>query len=83
MTMLMYLQTRGAVFLILSVLGILFFDHDDYDAADGEVFHPEGQHSGIIRHVFYHFLSWSGLSDHKVSCLSVCLSVFFLCSVFL
>jgi len=76
MTMLMYLQTRGAVFLILSVLGILFFDHDDYDAADGEVFHPEGQHSGIIRHVFYHFLSWSGLSDHKVSCLSVCLSVF-------
>ena len=31
-----------------------------------ETFHPEGQHNGIIRHTFYHFLSWSGLSDHKV-----------------
>ena len=54
------------MFLILAILGILFFDHDDYDAENGEVFHPEGHHNGIIRHTFYHFLSWSGLSDHKV-----------------
>ena len=63
---LLILQFRGAVFLILSIFGILFFDHDDYDAEKGEGFHPEGQHNGIIRHTFYHFLSWSGLSDHKV-----------------
>ncbi|XP_067935108.1 proton-coupled zinc antiporter SLC30A5-like [Watersipora subatra] len=56
---------RGAIFLLLAIFGILFFDHDDYDASDGESFHPEGQHNGIIKHTFYHFLTWSGLSDHK------------------
>lgn len=52
--------------MILAILGILFFDHDDYDVNAEESFHPEGHHSGILRHTFYHILTWSGLSDHKV-----------------
>lgn len=55
------------MFLILAIFGVLLFDHDYYDADGKETFHPEGQHSGILRHFFYHFLSLSGLSDHKVS----------------
>lgn len=51
--------------MILATLGIVLFDHDDYDGV--ETFHPEGKHNGIIRHTFYHFISWSGLSDHKVT----------------
>lgn len=51
---------------MIAILSILLFDHDDYDVHTEESFHPEGHHSGILRHTFYHVLTWSGLSDHKV-----------------
>ncbi|XP_013399446.1 zinc transporter 5 [Lingula anatina] len=73
-------KIRGGVFMLLAILGILLFDHDD-EAAHQSNFHPEGHHhhSSIITHMFYHAVNWSGLSDHKggvvMLTLTICLNV--------
>jgi len=65
---------RGGVFLLLAIMGLLLFDHDDFRAHIND--HPEGHpHSSIITHLFDHLTTLTGLSDHKggVVLLSICL----------
>ncbi|CAH8834262.1 unnamed protein product [Trichobilharzia szidati] len=67
-------KTRGAVFFVIGVICVAFFDHD-YTHGDSE--HPEGAHkSFLIHHVYEMFINF-GFSDHKVGVLvligAVCL----------
>ncbi|ELT96504.1 hypothetical protein CAPTEDRAFT_20619 [Capitella teleta] len=57
-------KTRGAVFFLFAVIGILLFDHDLHDHAQTHNAGTHG-HSNILTHIFDHMTDLTGLSDHK------------------
>jgi len=56
-------RSRGAILLIVGVLILFTFDHDDLREKLSE--HPEGHQHGFFSHGFYLIASWFNVSDHK------------------
>lgn len=60
-------RTRAVCLLIAATLVLLAFDNDGLETNSNseETLHPEGNHHGIISHVFYLIISRFGVADHK------------------
>lgn len=56
-------KSRGAILFILGTIALLLFDNDQVNISTVE--HPEGIHNSIIVHIFFWFLSFIGVPDHK------------------
>ncbi|KAG5454260.1 Zinc transporter 5, partial [Clonorchis sinensis] len=65
-------KARGALFFILGVVSVAFFDND---AVDGDSLHPEGVHKSLLIHKLYEMFANFGLSDHKVGVVILFLAV--------
>lgn len=62
-------RTRGVVLLIAATLILLAFDYDHLGNNLEPKAHPEGNHHGVISHVFYLIIYWFDVSDHKAGVL--------------
>uniref|UniRef100_A0A0N5AY42 Proton-coupled zinc antiporter SLC30A5 n=1 Tax=Syphacia muris TaxID=451379 RepID=A0A0N5AY42_9BILA len=55
-------KTRGTLALFAAFLALILMDSDATVEADHNKSHS---HQSILNHLFYHAITWSGVSDHK------------------
>ncbi|KAH7728466.1 Cation efflux protein [Aphelenchoides avenae] len=66
-------KTRGTISLIVGYLVLFVMDSD----SSVELNHAEAhKHQGGLNHVFYHVLSWFGISDHKGGIVLLIVAIF-------
>lgn len=66
-------KTRGVVALLVGFLVLFFMDAD----SSVELSHSEAhRHQSGLNHLYYHFINWFGISDHKGGVLLLILTIF-------